>query len=123
MQVASKLGLSTSNLPGAAALARIKRRSTVKPPSPNGAKQGREPGDKGSLEEALSMASPRAILESLSSASQEPRDEILGGELLVQVVDAQVRAPYLPPCQIACCVAPGQAGLQARCYLAPAAAL
>ena len=88
--MASKLGLSGTSLPGAGALARLKRRSIVsKPPSPSGTKRDL-PGEGSSLDEALQMTSPRAILESLSSASEGPRDEILGGELLVQVVDAQV---------------------------------
>ena len=75
MQVASKLGL------GSGGLGRLKRRTA---PRPSGDPQQ-------SLDEL--QASPRGLLQTLSTA--QPRDEILGGELVVQVVEAQVASECL----------------------------
>ena len=82
MQVASKLGL------GSGGLGRLKRKAALRPSGDH----------QQSLDEL--QASPRGLLQTLSMHSTaQPRDEILGGELVVQVVEAQV-ASEIPLC---CC--------------------
>lgn len=71
--MASKLGL------GSGGLGRLKRRTGL-----------RASGDPQQSPEEH-QASPRGLLETLSMRSTaQPRDEILGGELVVQVVEARV---------------------------------